>query len=175
MANKTKWNIDPHHSEVQFKVKHLMLANVSGTFKVFNGVVETESDDFENASVNFEVDASSIDTYHEVRDGHLKSPEFLDAEHHPKILFTGVLQKQTGSYALQGDLTLRGIRKAISMEVEYNGTGKGRQGDVRAGFEAIGKINRKDFGITFGLLTETGSLVVGEEIRLHFDIELVRE
>lgn len=152
-----------------------MLANVSGTFKVFKGTVESENDNFENASVNFEVDASSIDTSNEVRDGHLKSPEFLDIEHYSKITFLGVLQKQTEGYTLQGELALRGITKAISMDVEYYGTGKGRHGDMRAGFEATGKINRKDFGITFGLLTETGSLVVGEEIKLHFDIELIRE
>ena len=175
MAQTSKWNIDPHHSEVQFKVKHLMLANLSGTFKTFNGEVESENEDFTNAVVNFKLDASSVDTYHEVRDVHLRSADFLDAEQFPEILFNGSLQKQNGKYALQGQLTLRGVKKNLTMDVDYNGIGKGRHGDIRAGFEASVKINRKDFGISFGLLTETGSMVVGEEIKLHFDIELIKQ
>ena len=175
MAQKTKWIIDTNHSEVQFKVKHLMIAYLSGTFKMFNGEVESENEDFNNSEINFEIDANSIDTYHEVRDGHLRSPEFLDTEKFPKIVFKGLLQKKEGKYQLHGELALRGVQKSIQLDVEFIGIGQGRYGDTRAGFEVNGKLNRKDFGINIGLLTEVGSLVVDEEIKLHFDIELIKQ
>ncbi len=172
---KTKWKIDLNHSEVQFKVKHLMISNVSGTFKLFNGDVESESDDFNNAKIAFEIDATSIDTNMAERDVHLKSPLFLDTEKYPKITFEGLLHKKDSHYELMGDLTLCAIKKSVTMEVDYTGTGQGRFGDVRAGFEVSGKINRKDYGLNFSLLTEAGSVVVGEEVKLHFDIQLLKQ
>jgi len=174
-AIRSKWKIDPNHSEVQFKVKHLMISNVSGTFKLFNGDVESASGDFNDAKISFEIDAASIDTNHEERDGHLKSPLFFDTEKFPKIVFSGALKKKNSNYELEGDLSLCAVKKSIKMEVEYTGTGLGRFGDTRAGFEVNGKINRKDFGLNFNLLTEAGSLVVGEEIKLHFDIQLIKQ
>lgn len=175
MIEKAKWKIDPNHSEVQFKVKHLMISNVSGTFKVFNGDVESENDDFNNAKITFEIDTNSIDTNQAERDTHLKSPLFLDTEKFPKILFDGSLQKKSDHYELNGALTLCAVTKNIKMEVEFTGTGKGRFGETRAGFEVNGKINRKDFGLNFKLLTDTGSVVVGEEIKLHFDVQLLKQ
>ena len=172
---KTKWKIDLNHSEVQFKVKHLMISNVSGTFKLFNGDVESEGDDFNNAKIAFEIDAASIDTNQPERDGHLKSPLFLDTEKFPEISFEGLLHKKNSHYELTGDLTLCAVKKSVIMEVDYTGTGQGRFGDIRAGFEVSGKINRKDFGLNFSLLTDTGSVVVGEEIKLHFDIQLLKQ
>jgi polyisoprenoid-binding protein YceI len=172
---KTKWKIDPNHSEVQFKVKHLMISNVSGTFKLFNGDVESDNDDFNNAKIAFEIDTNSIDTNQAERDTHLKSPLFLNTEKFPKILFDGLLQKKDDNYELKGELTLCAVKKNVTMEVEYTGTGQGRFGDIRAGFEVNGKINRKDFGLDFSLLTEAGSVVVGEEIKLHFDIQLLKQ
>ena len=171
----TKWVIDPNHSTVQFKVKHLMIANITGTFNVFKGEVQTESEDFNDATVSFEINTNSIDTNMEQRDKDLKSPLFLDTEKFPLITFNGLLKKKPGNYELAGELTLREIKRAITLEVELTGSGKGRFGDIRTGFEANGKLNRKDFGINVGLVTETGSLVVGEEIKLHFDIELIKQ
>ena len=177
MANKTKttWAIDPNHSEVQFKVKHLMISNISGTFKLFSGNIISESEDFSDAKIHFELDTSSIHTNQEERDNHLRSPLFLDTQKFAKIIFEGLLQKKNNRHELTGELTVCAVKKNITMEVEYTGTGKGRFGDIRAGFEISGKINRKDFGLNFNLLTETGGLVVGEEIKLHFDIQLIQQ
>ncbi|HXB13488.1 MAG TPA: YceI family protein [Bacteroidia bacterium] len=172
---KTKWAVDPNHSEVQFKVKHLMISNVSGTFKIFKGEVESESEDFNNAQIRFEVDTNSIDTNHEERNGHLKSPLFLNTEKFPRILFEGILKKKDENYELDGEITLCGVKKGLKLEVEHTGIGMGRFGDTRAGFEVNGKINRKDFGMNMALATEAGNLVVGEEIKLHFDIELLKQ
>jgi polyisoprenoid-binding protein YceI len=172
---KTKWKIDLNHSEVQFKVKHLMISNVSGTFKLFNGDVESESDDFTNAKIAFEIDATSIDTNMAERDGHLKSPLFLDTEKYPKITFEGSLHKKDSHYELTGDLTLCAVKKSVTMQVDYTGTGQGMRGETRSGFEVNGKINRKDFGLNFSLLTDAGSVVVSEDIKLHFDLELIKQ
>jgi polyisoprenoid-binding protein YceI len=171
---KTTWTIDPNHSEVQFKVKHLMISNVSGTFNTFSGNVQNESNDFNNAEIHFEIDSNSVDTNLAERDSHLKSPLFLDVEKYPTITFHGFLHKKDSRYTLEGDLTLCAVKKPVTLDVDLNGTGEGRFGDTRAGFEANGKINRKDFGIHFSLLTEAGNMVVGEDINLHFDIQLLR-
>jgi polyisoprenoid-binding protein YceI len=172
---KLKWTIDPNHSQVQFKVKHLMISNVSGTFQTFSGEVQSENENFENAGIYFEIDTNSIDTNHSERDNHLRSPLFLDVQKFPKIIFEGILQKKKDNYQLNGEVTICAVKKSIVMEVEYTGTGKGRFGDTRAGFEVRGKVNRKDFGINSALITETGNLVVGEEVKLHFDIQLIRQ
>jgi polyisoprenoid-binding protein YceI len=171
----TKWTVDTNHSKLQFKVKHLAIANVVGTFKIFSGEVESESDDFDGAKIAFEIDANSINTEHEQRDGHLKSDLFLAAEKFPKITFTGALHKKNEGYEVAGELTIRDVKKEVKLSAEFNGIGKDNAfKNTRAGFEASGKINRKDFGITFGMLTESGGLVVGEEIKLDFDIELIK-
>jgi len=172
---KSQWIVDASHSEVQFKVKHLMIANVSGTFRTFTGRVHAESDDFNNSEISFEIDTDSIDTNQNERDGHLKSVMFLDTEKYPKIIFEGKLLKDGDDYELTGDLTICAVKRNVRLEVEYTGTGKGRFGDTRAGFEVSGKINRKDFELNFNVLTETGSLVVGEEVKLHFDVELIKQ
>jgi polyisoprenoid-binding protein YceI len=177
MAENTmsKWVIDPNHSLVQFKVKHLALSNVSGTFKIFSGNVKTEKEGFNNAEVYFEIDTDSIDTNNSERDSFLKSPQFFNAEIFPKISFNGSLQEDGDTFQLLGELTILETTKNIKMATEYTGLATGRFGDTRAGFEVNGKINRKEFGLNFNLLTEAGSLVVGEEIKLHFDIQLIRQ
>ncbi len=167
------WTIDAQHSEVQFKVKHLAIANVSGTFKAFSGQVRNENDDFNNADIHFELDTNSIDTNNTERDNHLKSDLFLKAEKFPKIIFGGKLIKNNEVYELTGNLTILETTKPVSLRVEFTGVGTGRYNDTRAGFEIEGKINRKDFGLTFNLLTEAGSLVVGEDVKLHFDVEII--
>jgi polyisoprenoid-binding protein YceI len=175
METKVNWVIDPGHSEVQFKVKHLAIANVAGTFKTFSGQAVCNGEVFAGATVSFEMDAGSLDTNNAERDKHLRSDVFLNAGKFPKITFSGVLIKADDAYALTGDLTLLAATKRISLNVEHTGTGTGRFNDTRAGFEISGKINRKDFGLDFNLFTEMGSLVVGEEIKIHADIELIHQ
>jgi len=171
----TKWEVDPDHSKVQFKVKHLAIANVAGTFKIFSGKVESDKEDFDGAAIAFEIDANSINTDQVQRDGHLKSNLFFDTEKFPKITFTGALHKQDDAYELGGDLTIRDITKQVKLQAAFNGLGKDIGfGNIRAGFEAGGKINRKDFGITFNMITEAGGLNIGEEVKLDFDIELIK-
>jgi polyisoprenoid-binding protein YceI len=175
VSKKTKWTIDSNHSEVQFKVKHLAISNVSGTFKLFNGDVQTEDENFSNALIHFEIDTNSVDTNNTERDNHLKSPVFFDAENFPKILFDGNLRETDGDFSLEGELTILKTTKNVKLEAQFSGIGEGRFGDKRAGFEVNGKINRKDFGLNFGLLTEAGSLVVGDDVKLHFDIQLIKQ
>ena len=171
----TKWVADPDHSKVQFKVKHLTIANVAGTFKMFSGNIETDKDDFDGASISFEIDAASINTDQVQRDGHLKSDLFFDTAKFPKITYTGALHKKDEAYELEGDLTIRDITKKVKLQAAFNGLGKDIGfGNTRAGFEASGKINRKDFGITFNMITEAGGLNIGEEVKLDFDIELIK-
>ncbi|MBB6129451.1 YceI family protein [Mucilaginibacter lappiensis] len=172
---KSTWSIDPDHSEIQFKVKHLAISNIAGTFKIFKGDVISPNEDFDNAEISLEIDTDSIDTNHEIRDGHLKTEEFFNTPQFPQITFSGLLQKQSGKYELTGNLTIRQNTLPIVLDVEFTGTGKGRNGDTRAGFEVNGKINRKDYGLTWSMLTETGGLIIGEEIKLHFDIQLIKQ
>ncbi|RUT67910.1 polyisoprenoid-binding protein [Flavobacterium cupreum] len=171
----SKWAVDQGHSEIQFKVKHLAISNVSGIFKTFNGTFQTENEDFTDAEIQFEVDTNSIDTNNSDRDGHLKSPLFLDSEKYPKIKFVGYFRNQNGNKFIEGDLTILETTKNIKMEAEHTGIGTGRFNDIRAGFEISGKINRKDFGLTFHLLNDAGNLVVGEDVKLHFDIQLIKQ
>ncbi|SEL52823.1 Polyisoprenoid-binding protein YceI [Chitinophaga rupis] len=167
----SNWTVDMNHSAIRFKVRHLALSNVAGVFRSFKGQVLSNNEDFEDAKVTFEIETGSIDTNNPERDKHLKSPDFLDTEHFPLMKFSGVIK---AGDTLLGDLTIRNTTKPVQLALEYGGTGKGRFGDVRAGFEVSGNINRKDYGLTWNLLTEVGSLVVGEEIKLQFDVELIK-
>jgi polyisoprenoid-binding protein YceI len=173
---KTKWAIDTTHSEVQFKVKHLVISTVTGSFKKFSGEVISESDDFSNAEVNFSIDVDSIDTNQADRDGHLKSEDFFAAAQYPTITFAkGVLKKSSGDkYKLLGNLTIRETTAVVELDVEFGGTTKDPWGNIKAGFELNGKINRKDFGLSWNALTEAGGMVVAEDVKLHMNIELVK-
>ena len=175
MTTKTTWVIDPGHSTIQFKVKHLAIANVTGTFRSFNGYADTEGESFEGAKVYFEMDTASVDTNNTERDNHLKSGLFLDIVQFPKITFSGTLSKAGDGYLLQGGLTIRGTTKTISLEAEHTGIGAGRFNDTRAGFEVTGKINRKDFGLDINLVGGAGNLVVGEDIKFQIDAELIKQ
>ena len=172
-----KWALDPNHSEIQFKVKHMMISTVSGEFAKFEADLETEEEDFATAKVRFSADVASINTKNEQRDGHLKSPDFFDAENHPVLIFEGAgLQHKSGdNYLLKGNLTLKGETKPVELEVEFAGAIKDPYGYTRAGFEVSGKINRKDFGLSWSALTETGGLVVGDEVRLYANIEFIKQ
>lgn len=174
-ATKTTWGIDPTHTEVQFKVKHLVISTVTGFFKKFSGSVESESEDFDGAQVSFSLDANSIDTNQADRDGHLKSPDFFAAEQYPTLDFSGTLAKVEGSeYKLDGALTIRGTTKAIVLDVDFGGTMVDPWGNTKAGFEINGKLNRKDFGLNWNALTEAGGMVVSEEVKLHINVELAK-
>jgi len=177
MATTTKWVIDPMHSEVQFKVKHLVISTVSGFFKSFNGTLETEGDDFENANIYFALDIDSIDTNQSQRDEHLKSPEFFDAGQFPQITFKSTSFKKTDDdeFKLVGDLTVKGVTKTVTLDAEFGGSTDDFYGNTKAGFEVTGKINRKDFGLTWDGVTEAGSVVVGEDIKLLINIQFAKQ
>ncbi|HNV29095.1 MAG TPA: YceI family protein [Cyclobacteriaceae bacterium] len=171
----TKWGIDTTHTEVQFKVKHLVISTVTGFFKKFSGSVESETEDFDGASVNFSLDVNSIDTNQADRDAHLKSPDFFAAEQYPSVDFTGTLKKISGdTYKLDGELTMRGTTKAVVLDVEFGGIMVDPWGNTKAGFEINGKLNRKDFGLNWNALTEVGGMVVSEEVKLHINAELAK-
>ena len=174
---ETKWVVDPAHSEVQFKVKHLMITTVTGYFKKFNLEVETEGRDFTKASkILFTADVNSIDTNSTQRDIHLKSEDFFAADRYDKIKFTGKgFKKHAANYILYGDLTIRDITKPLEVEVEYNGIVKDPYGQTKAGFSVNGKISRKEFGLTWNAVTEAGSVVVSDEIKIHAEVQLVKQ
>ncbi len=177
MANLTKWSIDPTHSEVQFKVKHLVISTVTGAFKKFEGSAETIGDDFHNAKIDFSLDVNSIDTNQEQRDGHLKSPDFFDAAEFPHITFksTSFIKDGEEDYTLNGDLTIKGVTKPVSLAVEHGGIATDFYGNTKAGFDISGKINRKDFGLTWDGITEAGAIVVSEDIKLNISIQLAKQ
>jgi polyisoprenoid-binding protein YceI len=176
MATLTKWVLDPMHSEVQFKVKHLVISTVTGFFKSFEGSLETENEDFSGASINFSLDVDSIDTNQAQRDGHLKSPEFFDAEKYPKISFQSTsFTKDGDNYTLVGNLTVKDVTKPITLAVEYGGTAGDFYGNTKAGFEITGKVNRKEFGLTWDGVTEAGSIVVGEDIKLIINVQFAKQ
>ncbi|MBS1529655.1 MAG: polyisoprenoid-binding protein [Bacteroidetes bacterium] len=173
----TKWSIDPMHSEVQFKVKHLVISTVTGSFQNFEGTVETEGDDFSDAKINFSLDVNSINTNQAQRDGHLKSADFFDAEQYPHIAFesTSFTKEGDENYKLVGNLTIKGVTKPVTLQVEHGGVANDFYGNTKAGFEIDGKINRKEFGLTWDGVTEAGSVVVGEDIKLHANIQLAKQ
>ena len=177
MSNLATWALDPTHSEAQFKVKHLVISTVTGTFKSFEGSFESDSEDFEGAAISFSLDTNSIDTNPEQRDGHLKSGDFFDVENYPKITFksTSFTKKKGDDYKLVGDLTIKDVTKSVELEVELGGIAVDPYGNTKAGFEVSGKINRKDFGLTWSAITEAGAVVVGEDIKLQFNVQFIKQ
>ena len=173
----TTWKIDPTHSEVQFKVKHLMITTVTGNFKQFDLTVETETDDFNTAKkIEFTADINSIDTNNAQRDAHLKSADFFDADSHAQIHFSGKHYEGSGDDAkLTGDLTIKGITKPVTIDVEFGGIVVDPYGQTKAGFTVTGKISRKEFGLTWSAVTEAGHVVVSDDIRLHGEIQLIKQ
>jgi polyisoprenoid-binding protein YceI len=174
----TKWILDPSHSEVGFKVRHLMITNVKGIFKSYDVNAETDGDDFNKAKISFSADVVSIDTNSEQRDGHLKSPDFFDAVNHPKITFSATEYENVdndGSYELYGDLTIRGISKQVKLDVEFGGVVKDLWGGTRAGFTINGKVDRKEWGLTWNAATEAGGVLVSDTIQINCEIQLVKQ
>ena len=171
------WKIDPFHSEIKFKVKHLVVSTVTGLFKNFDATIEAPNEDFENAKVTFEADVNSIDTRNEMRDNHLKSADFFDAENFPKITFVSKsFKKKSGDeYELTGDFTMRGTTKEIKLDVEFNGKVTGMDGGEVAGFEIKGKLKRLEYGLHWNSITEAGGVVVSDDIKLEISAEMKKQ
>jgi polyisoprenoid-binding protein YceI len=176
---KTTWTIDPTHSEVGFKIKHLMITNVKGHFKQYEAHVESDhADKFHDASIRFEANIGSIDTGNEQRDGHLKSPDFFDAEKFPKLTFVSTKTESKGSdgmYEVHGNLNMHGVSKPVILEAEFSGIAKDLYGNIKAGFNISGKLSRKDFGLTWNAPTEAGGVVVSDEVKIHAEIQLIKQ
>ncbi|MDO7886051.1 YceI family protein [Hymenobacter cheonanensis] len=173
----TKWVLDPMHSEVQFKIKHLVISTVTGSFKKFAGTAQTEGDDFDNGQVEFSLEVDSIDTNQEQRDAHLKAEDFFNAAQYPQIKFQSTSFTKAGGsdYKLTGDLTIRDVTKPVTLEVEYGGTAVDFYGNTKAGFEVTGKINRKDYGLSWGGITEAGAIVLGDDVRLLINVQFAKQ
>jgi polyisoprenoid-binding protein YceI len=174
---KTKWALDNAHTEVQFKVKHLVISTVTGSFKTFGGALESEGDDFENAKIDFSIETGSVDTNNSDRDTHLKSDDFFAVEKYPAIKFesTEFKKKTDSEYTLKGNLTIRDVTKPVELAVEHGGIIVDPWGNTKAGFEVNGKINRKDFGLTWSALTESGGMVVSEDVKLNINAEFAKQ
>ena len=174
---KTKWVLDAAHSEIGFKVKHLMLTNVKGEFKTFEASIYTTGDDFMSAEIDFWLDPASVDTRSADRDGHLKSADFFDVENHKQISFVANTYEAVdndGSYELYGDLTIKGITHRIKLDVEFGGVMTDPWGNKKAGFTINGKINRKDFGLNWNAALETGGVLVSDEVRISCEVQLMK-
>ena len=174
---KTKWVLDPAHSELVFKAKHLMISTVTGQFKKFNVTAETENDDFTNPKeIELIAEIDSIDTNNEQRDGHLRSADFFDAAQHSQLIFNGTRYEVNGDEGkLYGELTVRGISKKIVLNVEPGGIATDPYGQTKAAFSVSGKISRKEFGLTWHAVTETGGVIVGDEIKFQAEIQLIKQ
>ncbi|MBS1663666.1 MAG: polyisoprenoid-binding protein [Bacteroidetes bacterium] len=167
----TKWKLDPTHSDFTFKVRHMMISNVKGSFTDFNVEIETEDDTFTHAKATVTIRTNSISTYNEDRDNHLKSADFLNTQDYPIITF----ESHAVNNKVTGDLTIKGITKVVTLDMDFNGTKVDPYGNTRAGFSFEGKINRKDFGLTWNASLETGGVLIGEEVQLAGELQFVKE
>jgi polyisoprenoid-binding protein YceI len=176
-TSKTKWVIDPVHSEIAFKVKHLMISNVKGTFKDFDATVYTDGDDFSTAAIEFSLQPASIQTGNPDRDGHLQSADFFDVANFDRITFqSNSLQHiDDEEYELNGAMTIKGVTKEVKLEVEFGGIAKDPWGNSKAGFTLNGKINRKDWDLTWNAALEAGGVLVGEEVKINCEIQLLKQ
>lgn len=171
------WAIDPTHSEIGFKVKHMMFTNVSGKFNAFEATIENEDNSFETSKINFTAETASVDTNNTDRDGHLRSAEFFESDAYPKLSFvsTSIKKLSGNNYEILGDLTIKGVTKNIVLTAEYSGLMTDPWGNTKAGLSVSGKINRKDFGLTWNAALETGGVLVGEEVKLVSEIQLIKQ
>jgi polyisoprenoid-binding protein YceI len=173
----TKWVLDPTHAEIQFKVRHLMITNVTGAFGKFDASIEMTDDNFEKSKIRFSAEVDSITTNNEQRDGHLKSADFFESSKFPELTFVSTnIEKVSGDdYVVFGDLTFHGVTKNIKLNVEHGGVIKDPWGNTRTGFTVEGKINRKDYGLAWNVATEAGGVVLGEDVKLHASVEFVKQ
>lgn len=174
MKTSKTWVIDPLHSEILFKIKHLVISTVTGSFRKFEGQAVSEGEGFENAKVSISIDVKSIDTNQAQRDLHLQNGDFFSADVYPQITFESTSFKNVGgsSFKLVGDLTLKGVTKSVELDVDYGGSQRSAQGVVKHGFEITGIIHRKEFGMTWNVLTDTGNLGLGEDIKLVANVQV---
>ena len=175
-TTRTRWAIDPYHTEITFKVKHLVISTVTGKFEKFDGSVLTLGDDWNDAVVEFSAETGSINTGVGDRDNHLKSADFFDTANHPKLTFRSGSFIKTGDdeFVMKGDMTIRGTTRPLELKVEFGGVTKDPYGNIKAGFEISGKLNRKEFGLHWNAITEAGGMVVADEIKLALNVELVK-
>lgn len=173
----TKWALDPTHSDLGFKIKHLMITNVTGQFTKFDVSATSEEDDFNSLQITAAIDVASINTNNEQRDVHLRTGDFFESEKYPQILFksTGVNKISDDELELRGDLTIKGITKPVKLTVEYSGIIKDPYGQSKAGFSFTTKIHRKDWGVNFNAALETGGVMLGEDVKINGEIQLVKQ
>ena len=176
-TNTTKWILDPSHSEILFRVKHLMITNVKGEFRKFKAEVTTNGDGFNSASATAVIDATSLFTNEENRDNHLKSVDFFDIENYKEITFDAVSMNKVddGNFKLTGNLTIKGITKPVTFDVEAGGIAKDPWGNEKAGFSLSGKINRKEWGLIWNAALETGGVLVGDEVKINAEVQFVKQ
>lgn len=176
MTNNIQWKLDEAHSEVTFKVRHLMISNVKGEFKDFSADVQTNGEDFSTAQVSFNIQTGSVDTRNSDRDNHLRSADFFDSENHKSMHFqsTSVEKKDDDSFILNGDLTIRDITKPIQLNVDFGGIVTDPWGNQKAGFTVDGKINRKEWGLNWNTNLEAGGVLVGETVNIACELELYK-
>jgi polyisoprenoid-binding protein YceI len=175
---KTKWSIDPSHSEIAFKVKHLMITNVKGVFTEFDASIYTTGEDFMTSEIDCWINAASVNTRDEKRDAHLKSAEFFDVENFKEINFAGNTYEQVdkdGSYELYGDLTIKGIKKQVKLDVEFGGVMKDPWGNHKAAFTINGKINRKDWNLNWNAALEAGGVLVSDDVYISCEVQLFKQ
>lgn len=167
------WKLDPTHSEVQFKVKHLMITNVTGSLSGLDGTIEASTDEIKDASVKFSANLDTINTSNEQRDAHLRSADFFDAENFPVLTFESK-SYNVGDSIIAGQLTIKDVTREVKFEVEYNGENKDPWGNQKVGFSVVGKINRTDFGLNWNAALETGGVLVSEEVKLSAELQFVK-
>jgi len=172
MKKNTNWSIDSTHSEIAFKVKHMMISTVTGYFDDFQATVKTDDEDFNNAAIEFSAKTESINTKNKDRDTHLKSDDFFNSAKYPEIKF---VSKSFDGEKLIGDLTIRDITKEIALAVDFNGIAVDPYGQTKAGFEITGEVNRKDFNLTWNAVTEAGSIVVSDKVKLVIDAQFIKQ
>ncbi len=174
---QTKWILDSTHSDLGFKIKHLMLTNVSGSFKNFSAELQADEADFSTAQINLTAEVASISTNNEQRDAHLRASDFFGVEQYPELTFRSTKVEKSGSdeFTMHGELTLKGITKHVKLNVEFNGVTIDPWGGERAGFVVTGKINRSDWGVNFNGVLETGGVMLSEEVRIIGEIQLVKQ
>ncbi|MBO3099666.1 YceI family protein [Gelidibacter pelagius] len=171
-TGKTTWKVDPTHSEIEFKVKHMMISTVTGSFGEFDAAIEAADDTFKNAQFSFDAKIDSINTKNSDRDTHLKSDDFFNAEKFPKLSFKS---KSFDGEKMVGDLTIRDITKEVTLNVDFNGVAVDPYGQTKSGFEAEGSINRKDFNLSWNAVTEAGSIVVSDKVRLIANLQFIKQ
>ncbi|MEM0517123.1 YceI family protein [Aequorivita flava] len=172
MENKTNWSVDTAHSEIEFKVKHMMISTVTGSFSDFDASIEAADDSFKNAKFQFSAKIDSISTKNKDRDTHLKSDDFFNAEKYPKLTFES---KSFDGEKMVGDMTIRDVTKEITLDVDFNGIAVDPYGQTKAGFEATGTINRKEFNLNWSAVTEAGSIVVSDKVRLIANLQFIKQ